>query len=48
MLNLKDIEKRLGEIPLQLNELQNELQQLRGYQQALLDIEKDKKVKEAK
>tara|TARA_R110002012_G_scaffold52941_3_gene136031 strand:+ start:1638 stop:1784 length:147 start_codon:yes stop_codon:yes gene_type:complete len=48
MLNLKDIKKRLGEIPLQLNELQTELQQLRGYQQALLDIEKDKKVKEAK
>ena len=45
MLNKEDIEKRINEIPLQLNDLQAELQQLRGYQKALLDMEEDKKDK---
>jgi len=45
VLNKEDIEKRINEIPLQLNDLQAELQQLRGYQKALLDMEEDKKDK---
>ena len=45
MLKKEDIEKRLSEIPVQLNDLQAELQQLRGYQKALLDMEEYKKDK---
>ena len=45
MLKKEVIEKRLSEIPTLLSDLQAELQQLRGYQKALLDMEEEKKDK---
>jgi hypothetical protein len=44
-LKLEDIDKRLKEIPLQVQELAIEQNQLLGYKQALLDIEKPKEDK---
>ena len=46
MMELKDIEKRLEEIPLLVEKLRAEHNQLLGYKQALMDVqgkEKDKK-----
>ena len=42
-MKLEDINKRLEEIPGLLEQLKAEHNQLLGYKQALLDIEKSKK-----
>tara|TARA_R100000963_G_C4583933_1_gene63786 strand:+ start:182 stop:322 length:141 start_codon:yes stop_codon:yes gene_type:complete len=44
-MNLEDIDKRLKEIPAILEQLKAEQNQLLGYKQALLDIEKTKEEK---
>jgi hypothetical protein len=44
-MKLEDIEKRLKEIPVILEQLKAEQNQLLGYKQALLDIEKEDKEK---
>jgi hypothetical protein len=44
-MELKDIEKRLLEIPSILEKLKAEYNQLLGYQQALLDTKEKKKDK---
>ena len=44
-MNLEDIDKRLKEIPVLLEQLRAEQNQLLGYKQALLDIEKTKEEK---
>ena len=44
-MNLEDIDKRLKEIPVLLEQLRAEHNQLLGYKQALLDIEKTKEEK---
>jgi tetrahydromethanopterin S-methyltransferase subunit G len=44
-MKLEDIEKRLQEIPVMLEQLKGEHNQLLGYKQALLDIEEKKKEK---
>ena len=46
-MKLEDIEKRLKEIPLILEQLKAEQNQLLGYKQALLDIEEKKEVKDS-
>ena len=48
-MNLEDIDKRLKEIPVLLEQLRAEQNQLLGYKQALLDIEeKEKESKDSK
>ena len=42
-MKLEDIEKRIQEIPVLLEQLKGEHNQLLGYRQALLDIEEKKK-----
>ena len=42
-MKLEDIEKRIQEIPVILEQLKAEQNQLLGYKQALLDIEEKKK-----
>ena len=42
-MKLEEIDKRLKEIPVLLEQLRAEQNQLLGYKQALLDIEKKKK-----
>ena len=42
-MKLEDIEKRIKEIPVLLEQLKGEHNQLLGYRQALLDIEEKKK-----
>ena len=42
-MNLEDIDKRLKEIPVLLEQLRAEHNQLLGYKQALLDIEEKEK-----
>ena len=42
-MKLEDIEKRIQEIPVMLEQLKAEQNQLLGYKQALLDIEEKKK-----
>ena len=44
-MKLEDIDKRLQEIPVLLEQLRAEQNQLLGYKQALLDIEKTKEEK---
>jgi len=44
-MKLEDIDKRLKEIPAILEQLKAEQNQLLGYKQALLDIEKTKEEK---
>ena len=44
-MKLEDIDKRLKEIPVLLEQLRAEQNQLLGYKQALLDIEKTKEEK---
>ena len=44
-MKLEDIDKRLQEIPALLEQLRAEQNQLLGYKQALLDIEKTKEEK---
>ena len=44
-MKLEDIEKRIQEIPVILEQLKAEQNQLLGYKQALLDIEDKKKEK---
>jgi len=46
-MKLEDIEKRLKEIPVILEQLKAEQNQLLGYKQALLDIEEKKEVKDS-
>ena len=46
-MKLEDIEKRLQEIPVILEQLKAEQNQLLGYKQALLDIEEKKEVKDS-
>ena len=40
-MRIEDIDKRLKEIPVLLKQLGDEQNQLLGYKQALLDIEKE-------
>jgi hypothetical protein len=42
-MKLEDIEKRIKEIPVLLEQLKGEHNQLLGYRQALVDIEEKKK-----
>jgi hypothetical protein len=42
-MKLEEIEKRIQEIPVLLEQLKSEHNQLLGYRQALLDIEEKKK-----
>ena len=42
-MKLEDIEKRIQEIPVLLEQLKGEHNQLLGYRQALIDIEEKKK-----
>jgi len=42
-MKLEEIEKRIQEIPVLLEQLKSENNQLLGYRQALLDIEEKKK-----
>ena len=42
-MKLEEIEKRIKEIPVLLEQLKGEHNQLLGYRQALLDIEEKKK-----
>ena len=42
-MKLEEIEKRIQEIPVLLEQLKGEHNQLLGYRQALLDIEEKKK-----
>ena len=42
-MKLEEIEKRIQEIPVLLEQLKGEHNQLLGYRQALLDIEEEKK-----
>ena len=44
-MKLEDIEKRIKELPVILEQLKAEQNQLLGYKQALLDIEDKKKEK---
>jgi len=46
-MKLEDIEKRLKDIPVILEQLKAEQNQLLGYKQALLDIEEKKEVKDS-
>jgi len=46
-MKVEDIEKRLKEIPVILEQLKAEQNQLLGYKQALLDIEEKKEVKDS-
>ena len=42
-MTIEDIDKRLKEIPVLIEQIKAEQNQLLGYKQALLDIEKTKK-----
>ena len=46
-MKLEDIEKRIQEIPVILEQLKAEQNQLLGYKQALLDIEEKKEVEDS-
>ena len=48
MMKLEDIEKRLVEIPIIIENLRAEHNQILGYKQALLDIEENKTKKKGK
>ncbi len=46
MMKIEDIDERLKEVPVILEQLKAEQNQLLGYKQALLDIAKEKEDKE--